>query len=610
MNPKAKRMLIIVPPFASFDRPSLGVHTIQSVAREQGIDISVCYSNLIFASLIGRLQYETIIEMPTFELIGEKIFGFLAHENIKIPDLLNLNNRINKRKNNNSTKEKEELSIDKIKFASDEMLEETIKIIAEGNFSIIGISTTFEQTNATALIAKSVRKFFPAVKIVAGGANCEGEMAEAILQLIPELDLVFSGESENEIYRLFEDSSNLKKIINCSPNSNLEILPDNDFSEYFSQLAIWMPDFLANEKSMIQVPYESSRGCWWGQKHHCTFCGLNGEGIGYRQKSAQLVYDQIRTLHKKTGISRICVADNIMPHAYFNELLPKLALLEEKLDIFYEQKANIDLRRARQLKKSGIQRIQPGIEALNSNLLKLMRKGTTAKQNIALLRYARCVDIEVSWNLIHEFPGENKSWYKDLEKIAYLLVHLQPPSGLCKLSIDRFSPYFFENEKHGVGKPHPILAYKEAFPIGVDLYKLAYHFEADYKSKHDFFDWSKIKESIDFWRNQWNGDALRPILFIEKDVNGRLFLIDTRRLKDFRFFEITVAQARYALTGTISTDPDVEKWAEDFDLTLKIDRENIPLCCANPDLIEHFENTNSTFKKNKVITIKQYEINI
>lgn len=603
MNLEKKRMLIIVPPFASFDRPSLGVHTIQSVAKEQGYDISVCYSNLIFASLIGRLEYETIINMPTFDLIGEKIFGFITHPGISRPDLSNLNIRISKRKKMCSTKADDGFSMKRIKFACYEMLEKTVKTIAAGNFSIVGISTTFEQTNATALIAKSIRKNFPSMKIVAGGANCEGEMAEAILQLIPELDLVFSGESENDIYRLFEEEINLKKIITCSPNSTLERLPDNDFSEYFSQLAIWMPDFLANERSLIQVPYESSRGCWWGQKHHCTFCGLNGEGIGYRQKSAHLVYDQIRTLYKNTGIKRICVADNIMPHAYFNELLPKLALLEEKLDIFYEQKANIDLRRARQLKNSGIQRIQPGIEALNSNLLKLMRKGTSAKQNIALLRYARCVDIEVAWNLIHEFPGESKSWYKDLEKIIYSLVHLQPPSGLCKLSIDRFSPYFFEHEKHGVGKPHPIEAYKEAFPIGIDLYKLAYHFEADYEAKHDFFDWSEIKESIEFWRNQWNGDTIRPILFIEKDVTGKFFLIDSRRPKNFRFFEITVAQARYALTGTISTDPDLEKWAEDLDLTLKIDRETILLCCANPDLIEHFENTNKIFKKNKIIAI-------
>ena len=34
---------------------------------------------------------------------------------------------------------------------------------------------------------------------------------------------------------------------------------------------------------------ESSRGCWWGEKFHCTFCGLNGAGMKYRSKSPERV---------------------------------------------------------------------------------------------------------------------------------------------------------------------------------------------------------------------------------------------------------------------------------------------------------------------------------
>ncbi len=37
----------------------------------------------------------------------------------------------------------------------------------------------------------------------------------------------------------------------------------------------------------IFVPYETSRGCWWGQKKHCTFCGLNPLGMNYRAKSPE-----------------------------------------------------------------------------------------------------------------------------------------------------------------------------------------------------------------------------------------------------------------------------------------------------------------------------------
>jgi hypothetical protein len=37
---------------------------------------------------------------------------------------------------------------------------------------------------------------------------------------------------------------------------------------------------------------ETSRGCWCGAVSHCTFCGLNGEGMAYRRKSPQRVIDR------------------------------------------------------------------------------------------------------------------------------------------------------------------------------------------------------------------------------------------------------------------------------------------------------------------------------
>ena len=37
---------------------------------------------------------------------------------------------------------------------------------------------------------------------------------------------------------------------------------------------------------------EGSRGCWWGQKHPCSFCGLNGRKNVYRYKSAGRLYEE------------------------------------------------------------------------------------------------------------------------------------------------------------------------------------------------------------------------------------------------------------------------------------------------------------------------------
>ena len=44
-----------------------------------------------------------------------------------------------------------------------------------------------------------------------------------------------------------------------------------------------------------QIPLETSRGCWWGMKHHCIFCGLNGKQMAFQDKSPDRVAQWFET---------------------------------------------------------------------------------------------------------------------------------------------------------------------------------------------------------------------------------------------------------------------------------------------------------------------------
>jgi magnesium-protoporphyrin IX monomethyl ester (oxidative) cyclase len=57
---------------------------------------------------------------------------------------------------------------------------------------------------------------------------------------------------------------------------------------------------------------ETSRGCWWGAKQHCTFCGLNGGAMAFRSKSAERVVEEIRYLRDRYGVESLSVVDNIL----------------------------------------------------------------------------------------------------------------------------------------------------------------------------------------------------------------------------------------------------------------------------------------------------------
>jgi radical SAM superfamily enzyme YgiQ (UPF0313 family) len=205
-------------------------------------------------------------------------------------------------------------------------LKEIVIECVKGKTSIVGFSSTFEQINATVLLSKALHDVDRAICQIAGGANCEGEMAVGQSKLLSSVDHIFSGESDDTFIEFISNPSAFldRKVIYGRPKTDLEGMPCPDFKDYFEQLVRWLPNATIRDKGAIRLPYESSRGCWWGAKHHCTFCGLNGEGIGFRRKSADKVLREVQLLSEEFGVSRIAFTDNIMPHEYFKTLIPKL----------------------------------------------------------------------------------------------------------------------------------------------------------------------------------------------------------------------------------------------------------------------------------------------
>src|SRR5262249_52378449 len=134
--------------------------------------------------------------------------------------------------------------------------------------------------------------------------------------------------------------------------------------------------------------------------------------------------------------------DNIIDLRYFRNVLPRLAEMQLEVELFYETKANLRKEQVRLLREAGVVQIQPGIESLNSSVLRLMRKGVSALQNIQLLRWCAEYMVQPFWNLLAGFPGEDPADYARQAELVPLLTHLPPPSGLSLIRLDRFSPLF------------------------------------------------------------------------------------------------------------------------------------------------------------------------
>ncbi|MEY4515330.1 MAG: Hopanoid methylase, partial [Pseudomonadota bacterium] len=259
---------------------------------------------------------------------------------------------------------------------------------------------------------------------------------------------------------------------------DLDVLQFPTYDQYFAA----REQIPALAEAPVTLLFESSRGCWWGAKSQCTFCGLNGHAIGYRSKSPVRLLAELHALVERWPCQSIEAVDNILDMNYFETVFPELEKMSLPGPSFFEVKANLRRRHVAQLARAGITRIQPGIESLSDHVLELMRKGTTGLRNVQLLKWCREYGVAVDWNLLYGFPGERDVDYEGMLLVLPAIRHLQQPGACGPIRLDRFSPYFEAPAKHGLINVRAMHVYRFIYPLPeIRLNEIAYYFDYDYE---------------------------------------------------------------------------------------------------------------------------------
>lgn len=500
------RIALVNMPFVSSGRPAIGISLLKAALKRQAISCDIHYLNFDFARCIGCDTYEHICETTSDTWLGEYVFAQgVFGDRIPSPSSYSADILVptlrGGRSDASSGAHAEELSswVRLLGEHANLFLDRCLTSIPWSQYRLVGFTTTFHQTTASLALARRLKAEQPHLAIVFGGANCEAEMGRALHRLFPFIDYVCSGEADLSfpalagqilqgngvadipgVVRRVADQS-LFPAQSGAPVHDLDALPIPDYDDYVEQrrrvLALDDPP---------QLLFEGARGCWWGQKSHCTFCGLNGETMQFRAKSPQRTLDEIEDLARRYDTPKIAAVDNIMPMSYFQDVLPRLVSKDLGLDMFYETKANLKREQVRSLREAGVLVIQPGIESLSSDVLRIMKKGVTCTQNLQLLRWCAEFMIEVKWNILAGFAGELPEHYARQAEIVPLVVHLPPPLDCGLLRVDRFSPIFSRPREHGLEHVRPRRAYRYVFPFdGETLHDLAYFFDFDYMVERD-----------------------------------------------------------------------------------------------------------------------------
>ena len=524
-----KKVLLISMPFGTTVHPSIGLSLLKAGLQGEGMACDIRYFNLDFAARIGRDRYEEICEcqgdktllrewlfardvfgdrIPAeHEYVGylKRLFGYHQESGEYINALIALKDHVAP------------------------FLDACMEQVNWDEYDIVGFTTMFEQNLPSVALATRIKQRFPNIIIIFGGANTEGALGLELHRAFPVIDYVCSGEADftfPDFVKRFREQRPVHDIAGIVYRtsdgpvatggdafvSDLNLLPYPDYDDYFSQFARMPSDFTLSRPSSGSppgLPMETSRGCWWGAKSQCLFCSLNRGTITFRSKTPAAALAEMEYLSKRYRTTELFMADNILDLNYFRNLLPELQKRQPRLALFYETKSNLSREQVRAMRDAGIRMIQPGIESLNSHVLKLMRKGVTGLQNIQLLKYCAEFGVFPGWSIITGFPGETRQDYRELIDLLPRLAHLPPPNGNSPFSLQRFSPFFADPERHGITNIRTEEVYRYMFPFPEEqLFRLAYYFDFDYQ-KHDAppaVD-TKLAEAIQSWRSSYDSGA-------------------------------------------------------------------------------------------------------
>ncbi len=431
--------------------------------------------------------------------------------------------------------------IDAIVTAIPAFLDYCLDSIDWSRYGLVGFNTMFAgMTVPSMALAARIKQRLPHLPIVLGGWNTGGPMGEVLAEKFPQVDFVLRGEAETAIVPLAQATLSGEAVgplpglvrrarggaIEATQQAlvtDLDALPIPDFDDYFRTVLT-----AHGTPRKWSLPFESSRGCWWGQTSHCKFCGLNGLSMPFRSKSPARFLSEIDHLVERYRPSLMFASDTILDADYYDAVLPALRARHPDVRFAYEIKAPVRRDQMQSLSAARVDQVTVGIESLSTRVLRLMGKGSTLLHNVHCLRLAAETGLQVGWQYLVGFPYEQPEDYETVIAQMPLLHHLEPPSQACMVTVARFSPYFERAADHGVGRLRPLDEYFASYRWPeADVMRVAYHFDYEHQDGREpgATDWmlAVMSVAIDDWKSTHAGSRLDVF-----ESDSMLAIVDTR----------------------------------------------------------------------------------
>lgn len=474
----SRGVALISAPWPFFSRPSIQLGALKAYLRRELPDLSVD-AHHFYLKLAAEIGYDTYHSISQRTWLAESIYAALLYprrqaaagklfqrEVGRIPRLRGLDFEALTRK-------------------VGEITDAWVTTVDWQSVGLAGFSLCLCQLTASLYCIRRIKAMAPQLPVVAGGSLFAGPAVPQLMAAFPEIDFMVTGEGERPLLNLVRQLqtaaspqavTHLPGVVTRGelgagrapfPDQlpSLAALPPPDYDDYFRLLG----DLGPAKAFFPTLSAEISRGCHWGRSRQkgvpagCAFCNLNRQWQGYRFKAPEQVAAEIDGLTRRYRLLSLALMDNLLPTRQAPEIFGRLQALKKDLKLFGEIRATTPLPTLRAMRAAGVQEVQIGIEALSTRLLRKLNKGTTAIQNLEIMKHCEALGVENRANLICGFPGSDDADVAEtLATLAFALPFRPPKTVYFWLGTE--SPVWHNPGQYGIRAVANHPRYKALFP--------------------------------------------------------------------------------------------------------------------------------------------------
>lgn len=318
----------------------------------------------------------------------------------------------------------------------DYVMSTLIPRLRDAKVDVVGLSVCFPgQLQPAYAFALKIKRALPHVHVTCGGPGITQMLirltGKRLARALGPFDSACVFEGEHTLLGLVRALSDKRPLRECANvvvrdklmgarwlaghgMEDLKALPPPDFDglplgAYFAPRLV--------------LPYDPTRGCYWGK---CTFCHYGLAEVGtaaYRERDVSAITEHLRALSEKHGTRYFYLSqDSVAP-----KTIVKLsqAVLDAKLDIRWatdlKPEKYLTKERAETLRKAGAVACALGVESGSDRVLKLIDKGAPVAVVSRVVDHLADVGIAAEAMCFTEFPTETRD--EALETLDFLGDH-------------------------------------------------------------------------------------------------------------------------------------------------------------------------------------------